>query len=748
MLNRPAFKQHFHVEHTQSEGTYLLSEVGHYVLFGEVSTLVAATINGVLTSDEIADALNGQAELEEIYTALTMMERDGYLVESDDGDRTEAAFWTTLGVDPRAARTRVAERGVAVQDLTGELGHVAEVAMRRAGLKVVQAVAGDVTLVLVDDYLDPRLATVASEHAKAGRPWLLCKPQGFFTWVGPFFLPGESACWECVAERLRANREVEGLVERHGGISPPPVSIATSNSAVDAGVGSATLQLRLFVGSGGQSALVNRITTVNWSTLVHESHHVVRRPQCHGCGDPSLALNSDEVPLPRPTGPVQLADGGLRGVSAEETYERFRHLVSPVTGVVKQLVRIGPASGGPLHVYAAGHNFALKNDSLYFLQEGLRTNSAGKGRSDAQARTSALCEAIERYSGVFRGDERRMTARLADLDGLGIHPNDCMLFSDRQFQNRDLWLSRKSRFQVVPHEFNVDLEVEWTPVRSLTSGGTRYLPTGYLFYGYPLDQEKFEFWADSNGNAAGNTLEESALQGFLELAERDAVCIWWYNGLRRPAVDLATVNDSYVDELQTYYAGHGREFWVLDLTNDLGVPTYAAINRRVDHPTEDIILGFGAHLDPRTALLRAVSEMNQFMPAVLDRNPDGTTRYAFDDEDSLHWWRTATIANQPYLAPMQFPLLHLGAFPSLSAADAGADLLTCVKKAASLGLETLALNQSRPDIGLPVVKVIVPGLRHFWARFAPGRLFDVPVRLGWQAAPTPEEALNPTAMFL
>src|SRR5690606_30411941 len=30
-------------------------------------------------------------------------------------------------------------------------------------------------------------------------------------------------------------------------------------------------------------------------------------------------------------------------------------------------------------------------------------------------------------------------------------------------------------------------------------------------------------------------------------------------------------------------------------------------------------------------------------------------------------------------------------------------------------------------IGMPAVKVIVPGLRHFWARFAPGRLYDVPV---------------------
>jgi oxazoline/thiazoline synthase len=49
---------------------------------------------------------------------------------------------------------------------------------------------------------------------------------------------------------------------------------------------------------------------------------------------------------------------------------------------------------------------------------------------------------------------------------------------------------------------------------------------------------------------------------------------------------------------------------------------------------------------------------------------------------------------------------------------------------------------------LPVAKVIVPGLRHFWARFAPGRLYDVPVRLGWISRPLAEEELNPVPMFL
>ena len=72
----------------------------------------------------------------------------------------------------------------------------------------------------------------------------------------------------------------------------------------------------------------------------------------------------------------------------------------------------------------------------------------------------------------------------------------------------------------------------------------------------------------------------------------------------------------------------------------------------------------------------------------------------------------------------------------------------CFGIAEKLGLEVLILNQTRPDVGLPVVKVIVPGLRHFWARFAPGRLYDVPVKMKWLESPNTEEDLNPTPMFI
>ena len=67
----------------------------------------------------------------------------------------------------------------------------------------------------------------------------------------------------------------------------------------------------------------------------------------------------------------------------------------------------------------------------------------------------------------------------------------------------------------------------------------------------------------------------------------------------------------------------------------------------------------------------------------------------------------------------------------------------CVAIAEQQGLDFLVLDQTRPDIEVPVVRVIVPGLRHFYRRFGPGRLYDVPVKLGWLEQPLKEEDLNP-----
>ena len=373
--------------------------------------------------------------------------------------------------------------------------------------------------------------------------------------------------------------------------------------------------------------------------------------------------------------------------------------------------------------------------------------SSGKGATDIQARASGLCEGLERYSGVFRGDEPRRRARMATLGGAAVHPHDCLLYSERQYRDRDAWNARSSRYNFVPVPFDPDIEIEWTPAWSLTRREPRYLPTAFCYYNYPHGDRPPFCVACSNGNAAGNTLEEAILQGFLELVERDSVALWWYNRVRRPGVDLDAFSEPYFGRVRDHLRGRGRELWALDLTSDLNVPVFAALSRETTGSAQRIFLGFGAHLDPRVALLRAVTEMNQMMSGLPDAGSD-PRREPVDDPETLHWLQTATVENQPYLIADDTQPRGESDYSEGWADDVTDDIRACQSLVERLGMEMIVLDQTRPEIGLPVAKVIVPGLRHFWARFAPGRLYDVPVQLGWVPRPVAEEDLNPTPMFL
>jgi ribosomal protein S12 methylthiotransferase accessory factor len=275
-----------------------------------------------------------------------------------------------------------------------------------------------------------------------------------------------------------------------------------------------------------------------------------------------------------------------------------------------------------------------------------------------------------------------------------------------------------------------------------------HLATQLLYHGARAGPDTDETHAIgcSNGNAAGNTLEEAILQGFLELVERDATAIWWYNRLRRPAVDVAAFGDPWVDALLEHHRAQGRACWALDITSDLGIPAIVAISARADGGDEQMLFGLGCHLDARIAVQRAFAEMNQML-AMAD--PDGTIAIEALDAETANWLRVATRAAQPHMTPdPAAPPRRPADFPARASGDLRTDILTCQGIVEAKGLELLVLDHTRPDVGLPVVKVVVPGLRHFWARFGAGRLYDVPVAMGWLPAPLSEDALNPIAMFL
>ncbi|WP_328538839.1 TOMM precursor leader peptide-binding protein [Streptomyces sp. NBC_00344] len=747
------FKPHLRVEQVPGEAVYLISEQRVTALHGEQVARIAPLLDGTRHLERIAqDAADtlpaGQAaRLVSRLTGAGLLCGREQLVTPEEA--AEQAYWEAAGLDGHRAADALNHGAVRALSVGSTSADALSACLKATGLATT-ADDAELTVVLCDDYLEPALAVVDAELRAAGRRWLPVKTEGTELWIGPFFGDHDGPCWSCLAERLWRSRPVEAHVQRMLGRSGPvPRPSCTLPAARLAALQLAGLEAAKWL-SGYRHPSQQSLRTLDGLTLAGELHPVVRRPQCPTCGEPGMTAAQVKAPvvlrsrIKRDTG-----GGGHRSLAPQQLLDRYGHLVDPLTGLVRGITRnaCGPEF---FNSFSAGLNPAAGTQGIGGIRGGLRASCGGKGVTELHARVSALAEALERHSGHYEGGEATVRGTYRELAAEAIHPNEVQLYDERQFTDRHTWNFVHAPFQHVADPFDEELPTDWTPLWSVTRQERRLLPTALLYYGVPQPAGAFSCLATSNGTAAGGTLEDAVLQGFLELVERDGLALWWYNRTRQPAVDLDAFDDPWITELQRVHASLDRTVWVLDLTTDLGIPVMAALSRRTDTETgqpQGIMFGFGAHFDPAIALRRALTELNQMMPHVVA--PDGSVpREVADDPDVHAWLSTATVESHPYLLPADCGPTGPGTHPYTPHEDLYEDIETAVELLRSKGMEMLVLDQTRPDVGLPVVKVVVPGLRPHWARYGPGRLFDVPVALGRLAAPTGYEDLNRVPLFL
>jgi oxazoline/thiazoline synthase len=713
----------------------LYSEDRKFLLHGELYCALASAIGkGEKSVRELVRELEKDFPSDKILEALKrLVERRYVLPKSSASNGVAAAYWASLGLSPETAKQNLQKWRVRIQsfDVQGETELGA--ALSGLGVRVVKG-SPNMTVTLVNDYLDGRLAELNQRHLLGRIPWMLAQPSGIFPLVGPVFRPGQSACWMCLAERMKRNREIKALLDRREARSVA-VSPLVQQTLGQTAIQLAAVEVGKALATDFRTQLSDHIVSLDLlgSTIV--KHHVATRPQCPSCGRKTLR-DPRRAPAPLELGAggkVVMTSGGYRSVSSSATVARFRKHVSPLTGVVSRLDRI--QADLPLNTnYYATHNFSGPAETVHELRAGLSNGSFGKGSTAEQGEASALMEAIERYSGIFQGDEIRAKRRFADFPSDdAIPPNEVLLFSDAQLQQGSAPTHGSGAGEAIPALFDQSAKIDWSPVWSLRDARFKYLPTSLLYFFY---RGGAAFAADSNGCAAGNTLEEAIVQGFLELVERDAYAIWWYNRLQRPELDLGQFDDSYIHGLRTQLAQAGRRLWVLDVTSDLGIPTFVAVTHWRQNGRENIEFGSGAHFDARIALLRALTELNQFLSLGLMAGGTG-------EKSSLDGTTPLRLQDHPYLTPSGSPMVRPEFGSKFGHLDTREQVTACVSLAKQAGLDFLVLDQTRPDIEAPVVRVIVPGLRHFYRRFAPGRLYDVPVKLGLRDRPLKENDLNP-----
>lgn len=749
MLNttqKITFKQHYTIRRLDEGGIILISERDRYLLRGHIFVDMSTLLGGTHSADEIVAKLLNKAQPERTYYALMLLESGGHIVQvQGKSPRERAAYWYGMGVDPHNATNKLSTTKIAIKSMGCSKQDVKALTASLGGLGIttVNVERADLVVVIVNDYLHPQLERLNRSQHETGKPWLIIKPVGQILWLGPLITPDDDiGCWQCLAHRLKENRPVDMVILESESDQLPVAEVAIPMSRA-AGIELAATEIAKWVAVGHSNSLAGKVVTLDLDTMETRRHPVHRQPFCPIC---SKDLKDTEQMLADAMLPLELhsqhkgftSDGGHRICPPEDTLQLLEQHVSPITGIIPGLNKADVS--GPVHVYYAKHTFPMNVSLSENRRIGKPSWAAGKGATEIQAKVSCMAEAIERYSAGFQAHEPVRRALYSDIEADAIHPNQLIHFSEKQYANRDEWNSSQAGFNWIPVPFDEFRETDWTPNWSLTYGSIRWIPSAYCYLNYPQPDDYRFYQGDANGCASGNSIEEAILQGFFELVERDAMAVWWYNRLQRHPIDISSFDIPYFIEMKQYYATRGRSLEVIDISSDLGICSAVAVSWLIDGGGF-IQIGLGTHLDAKVSISRALSELNQLLAH------DDTESY-ISDPHVRDWFQTATCENQPYVVPDNSVILTADDYPKHYSDDLLTDVETCVELARKQNLEVLVLNLTRADVNFPTVRVTVPGLRHFWARSGSGRLYEVPVKMGWLTKPTEEENLNPIPFFL
>lgn len=446
--------------------------------------------------------------------------------------------------------------------------------------------------------------------------------------------------------------------------------------------------------------------------------------------------------LPSKKPPPNARPYAFRACSTATTWSRVRTLVDEEIGPIFDLSETQTAGRGATRFDAVVSIDRFPTSPAALVKS--RVHTTGVNANPLAARVGAVCEALERYCGAYRDGDAVATGPTCD-ERNRLSPEALLAFSADQYASASgAPFDGHDPGRYVPLPLPIDSPIWWSPARSLIDDVQCLVPTAWAYYFTPDPVASRYLPADSNGCAAGNTFEEAVLYGLLELIERDAAAIWWYNRLRRPGVPLDTYDHPIRDAVRSATDVLGRTVWALDLTTDLGVPVYAVLSGRRDaseRDSERILVGFGAHLSSSLALARALASLLQKLPP--DRASDSRLRLPRSAVQTAEdeWFSLARSAELDYLHPggssVSFPPAHSRDIivDATDLRSAVATALSAVRRGAD---DVFVLDQSRPEVPMSVVRVIAPGLRPLYRRLGPGRLYTVNTE-----AHSSEATLNP-----
>ena len=323
------------------------------------------------------------------------------------------------------------------------------------------------------------------------------------------------------------------------------------------------------------------------------------------------------------------------------------------------------------------------------------SNAAGKGFDTISATVSAAMEAVE----IFHAESPQIETTYSSWEKL---PEDA---------------------RIPPHQlpltflslFKADKPYHWVRSWDLVQQKVIYVPYSSVAMEPPKGQRIMidrAFEMGTNGLAGGNHLLESITAGLYEVIERDAVACSTYAGLRVKdgwkRVQVEVIDDPRVQDLVRRLEEAQLSVFLADCSVDTKVPTYMSLLFETESRHAGGTKGYGAHLDPNIAIIRAITEAVQARLIFIAGSRDDF----FRREQANQQLADDKMGVSAFL---DMPFDEASASPANSSNESfEEDVYEVLERLKAVGIESvLVVNLTRPEIDIPVVKVIVPGLEGY-----------------------------------
>ncbi|WP_300717393.1 YcaO-like family protein [uncultured Desulfovibrio sp.] len=363
-----------------------------------------------------------------------------------------------------------------------------------------------------------------------------------------------------------------------------------------------------------------------------------------------------------------------KAISPEETYARVQaRMKAAGLDILSEVRRVDVGRLGiPVYLSVCG------KDARGIMPT---RKQMGKGSSPEQARASALMELMERFA-FFSFWQRLPHMVCATWAEAEARFGTDLLPIEEICRSVDDSLSPQQAREVMS-----TLRWHFFPATHLVDGRTVWLPLDW-----------FKLLGEFNGTSAGNSPEESLLQGLSELVERHVCCHIDRERLTTPTIDPRDVDDPTLRDLLTAFEREGIRIVLKDFSLGMPLPTVGAVAwDPASFPAHsEIVFTAGTAASPAKAAIRAVTEVAQLGGDFCTQacyEASGLSK--FEQLDDIRWL-------------LEGSLCRLDALPSVEAPDIRDELLCALRRLEPV--QVYAVETTHPALQVPAHYCIAPGL--------------------------------------